>query len=199
MSDIQCFLAQVNAGILPAGLAGQLPAEIATHYSTGSKGVIDLVVAQSPVPPVFPIKEPVGAYYLHDMLGAVTGNQTHPPKIAVLYASSYAIATPGVLGVMFDRGFTTDDDPNPVNQPARLGCAVFLDSIRRLRGDGANFTAEAIFTTLHELGHVFNLWHIEDGRNIMSTSRENSVIPRGLWVFEDTQKNWLATHRAVPS
>jgi hypothetical protein len=192
MTAITCSLAQVNAGVLPPFLAGRLLGEITNRYSAGSNGVIDLTVTESTVPPLFPGNEPVGAYYLHQMLGAVTNNQTNPLNIAVLYASSYAVATHGILGVMFDRGFPTADDPNPAHQPPRLGCAVFLDTIRHFRGDGQNFMDEAVFTTLHELGHVFNLWHIKDFPNIMETSPADTVIPQQHWTFEETQRSWLA-------
>jgi len=192
VTKLSCLLAEVNKGILPVDLAGRLPNEIAARYQSGSGGAIELSISRSGVPPVFQDNQAVSAYYLHSQLSAVTGDKVDPPTIAVLYASSYAISTPGVLGVMFDRGFTTGDDPNPVHEPSRLGCAVFLNTIREVRGAGAAFGEEAVFTTLHELGHTFNLWHVEDGQNIMTISQPDGVIAENFWVFEEAQRDWLA-------
>ena len=35
--------------------------------------------------------------------------------------------------------------------------AIFLN-----RGNGEDGRTEVLFTTIHELGHIFNLWHVND-------------------------------------
>lgn len=188
--DIRCKLAQVNTGILPAKLASRVRTELPAHFGPASNGVINLKVSAAANVEALARDEPVGALYLHTTLDNITKANGGQLTVAVLYASSYGINVPGVLGVMFDRGFATQDDPDATEGLGRLGCAVFLDTIKDVRGDGAAFFDEATYTTLHELGHVFNLWHLSD-QSLMTPSPETGVNAPP-WTFEETQRSWLA-------
>jgi hypothetical protein len=112
---------------------------------------------------------------LHLALQAVTNNTPPGPvgRIGVLFADYYK-PFPAALGVMFDRGFDPGDDPSSARafrQLPREGCAIFLGAIRDFRTASASQAeAEAFFTTIHELGHVFNLQHVNHPQNFMSQS-----------------------------
>jgi hypothetical protein len=163
-------------------------------YQNASRNAIQLAIEFSDAAPSYPAAVSVTAYQLHLTLSAVTGNSLNPLRIAVLFASSYdAPLLPiadGAFGLMFDRGFKTDDDPNDPMQRPRTGCVVFLDTIRAQRSK-TEYIDEVVFTTLHELGHVFNLWHIADGANIMTPSNATGVIAKNYWNFEANQQAWL--------
>jgi hypothetical protein len=83
--------------------------------------------------------------------------------VGLLFARRYT-PHPPTLGVMFDRGFATWDDPYGFRidfAVPRQGCAIFLDRIAELRGgyETDAYVDESIYTAIHELGHVFNLVH----------------------------------------
>jgi len=106
----------------------------------------------------------VWALDLHEALADLTRNPPPPhpsERIAVLYADYYK-PFKDALGVMFDRGFDPGDDPSSASQftrSPREGCAVFTEAIARARGTPVRIAQEELFTTIHELGHVFNLQH----------------------------------------
>ena len=195
MTNINCALAPLNAGLaLSAQLVSRLQQTLTDTFSSASTNAIQLSVSVSNAPPPYPQGTPVSAYQLHASLTNITGNSPTPLNIAVLYGSTYGVpwdaAARAAFGVMFDCGFKTYDDPNDVMQLPRIGCAVFLDTIAAQR-QPAQFADEVVFTTLHELGHLFNLGHIQDGMNIMTTGGSTSVVDQRFWDFEVVQKSWL--------
>ncbi len=103
---------------------------------------------------------------LERILGDVGRSTLGVTEVAVLFADKLD-GHPGVLGMMFDTGFRglPSDDAVP-----RQGCAVFLDAIRGARGNGVEYQREVEFTTAHELGHVFNLWHVQAPVSVMASS-----------------------------
>jgi len=191
---IKCTLAAISAGLdLPPQLLSALQSTIPAKYQAASGDVIQLTMdVWANVPPL-PAKVPVTAFQLHDLLTTITGNSATGQHIAVLLTTSYNVqafgAAANALGVMFDRGFQTPDDQNPPMQHPRLGCAIFLDTIKAFRSS-SDYANEVLFTTLHELGHVFNLQHIEDPKNIMSSSGVTTINPT-FWDFETPHKIWL--------
>ena len=144
------------------------------------------------------------AYELHEVLQALTGNQIRTQTssipepvntIGVVFADRYAFDH-SVLGVMFDRGFTTTDDtdssPEALSVP-RQGSAVFVEAIADLRGDGDPFVNELCFTTVHEVGHIFNLQHNLDTSSptFMSVSQTNGPFPPSDEVFNSDEQSLL--------
>lgn len=96
---------------------------------------------------------------LHQALERMTGfqqGQQQVSEIGLLIADSFAPAR-GFFGLMFDDAFVPGGS-NPWALTPREGCAVFLDAIENAR-QPKDLMAEAIFTAVHELGHVFNLQH----------------------------------------
>jgi hypothetical protein len=124
----------------------------------------------------------VGARELHDFALALNGNPEFwghhrlegpaVPAISAIFAEYYAPAA-DVLGVMFDRGFDTDDDGNDsrlYTGVPREACAIFVSAARDLRQNPIDTADEIWFTTTHELGHVFNLQHTFDEQTYLSQS-----------------------------
>jgi hypothetical protein len=96
---------------------------------------------------------------LHQALHAMTGNSLGSSRVShigLLIADSYQPA-PDFFGLMFDDAFSPGGT-DPWALTPREGCAVFLRGIEAKRSP-AERMEEAIFTALHELGHVFNLQH----------------------------------------
>ena len=140
---------------------------------------------------------PVRAYQLHRAAGAITGNDIHAgyaENIALIYSNSYGPRS-DVIGVMFDRGFATFDDPSELplyTALPREGCAVFLDAINAARTPATEQWRQAYYTTIHELGHLFNLLH-RAGRSYMAQSGSGANAPTdGFWQFVNDEEKWLA-------
>lgn len=137
----------INDG--PAGGAGA-----GVRVSMGAPAPVDLAVADA-----------VSSIDLHLALRQMTGNDTNPAsfpqgvrRIGLILANRFA-ASPGALGIMFDAGFS-GDLPDDRAVP-REGCAVFVDRIREIHaGSDDDYQYQTSYTAIHELGHVFNLWHV---------------------------------------
>ncbi len=175
--DIKCIMCQLTG---QADLAGDLyekfEAYIEGKFFDASNNDIKLDISfKSLVGTEWDRMNPF-ALHLHRALGALVDNPPQPnpaQSIAVIFAHKYS-AYEAALGVMFDRGFNPDgDDPNsnPVFRATpREGCAVFLGAIAASRPDPEQQEKEALFTTIHELGHVFNLQHESGGPHFLSFS-----------------------------
>src|SRR5208282_2946288 len=176
--QFECRIAELNSGLAQFGQLPQLAEFIEQHFFAGSNGDI-VITCYDPkaVAKPLPAAQAVSALQLHTTLVDLTNNSTVPTgkpvsRIGVLLADSYAAFAPA-LGVMFDRGFTTEDDPNAAGMftaVPRQGCAIFLGSIFKLRHTDAQYLEEVRFTAVHELGHVFNLQHDTDSINFMTPS-----------------------------
>jgi len=133
----------------------------------------------------------VNAYRLHEATRVLGGNPNPPAKVenvVVLFAGRYAPDESGALfGIMFDRGYTTDDDPNAnldyTGHP-REGCAIFLDPIRTYRRESPDFERETRFTVIHEMGHIFNLQHTLEPSYLVSSRKQ---APFGNEYFDFTR------------
>jgi hypothetical protein len=194
-TDLDCHLRYVSDGLDGLVDLSQLPAFVRQHLLAGSHGDIALQCSgPSVVDSPSPAGTAVSALALHNQLLWTNGNPSGGPvsTISALFAHSYQ-GLPGALGIMFDRGFVTSDDPNGapiyVQQP-RQGCAVFLGTIAALRG--ARSAEEALFTTVHELGHVFNLQHDEIHPNFMHSSAPQPFGP-DYYLFTPDEQSQLET------
>lgn len=134
---------------------------------------------------------PTNAVYLQQSLAAITQNPVNISQVrnvGVILADRYE-HRPGLLGLMFDYGFNPSNIA-PVTAAFRSvpreGCAIFLNAIRDMRGINSDFNKEVVFTAIHELGHVFNLGHINSPRNFMSTSDVSAVYPPTAYFFHKT-------------
>lgn len=181
---------------IPNGFLDE-PTFIANHFRKNSSGAIELSsVSHLAHGPLMPDGgDFVDALDLHRCAAQLTGNTPGQPKvsnIAIVLAQQYAF-NPNVLGLMFDRGRVTDDDPNGnglyTNTP-REACAIFVGAIRALRPD-VHFDRELEFTVIHELGHLFNLGHTQQF-SFMRPSRSEKAFADDHFRFTHSQQLWLA-------
>jgi hypothetical protein len=126
------------------------------------------------------------ASVLNDALGRLTGNrwQDRPIGAIGLLFTTQSPEAAGNFGVMFDTGFASD----LYSRVPREGCAVFMQAIASRRGSAAT-DEEGLFTAMHELGHVFNLWHLNRESDPMSfmrsSARYDSPLGAEAWRFCD--------------
>lgn len=196
--QLECHIGMASRTVdIPAGFR-DMPEFLRQHFARGSLDAIELV-------PVNRVHEPalvgedvaeVDALDLHRCAAALTGNepgQGRVSRIALVLADRYRFRR-NILGVMFDRGRATEDDPNDsplfVSTP-REGCAIFLGAIRDLRSQPAEFDREVEFTAVHEVGHLFNLGHYDRASNFMATSKRNRPYPNEYFAFLKSQQDWL--------
>ena len=144
-----------------------------------------------------PSASAVWAYQLHRATAQITGNPVQAmvaSNVALIYSNVYG-PREDVIGVMFDRGFATFDDPNDsahYTSLPREGCAIFLGAIAGARTPATEQYRQAYYTTIHELGHLFNLMH-RAGRSYMAQSGGGTSAPsEGFWQFVNEEKDWLA-------
>ena len=190
---LDCRLARFGGVELPQWLLSD-PEQLSRTYRTASGGDIDLALDASRLkgPPIT-ADVVVGPWRLHQALRQIAANGDKVTSIAVLFAGRYNYG-PDVLGIMFDEGFITDDDRNNAaafHAHPREGCAVFLDSIKAWRPDDADYERETLFTTVHEMGHIFNLQHTDEACWLAESQR---AAPYGddHHKFTDRQKRALA-------
>lgn len=105
---------------------------------------------------------------LQRSLASIAGHPSVGPvtTIGLIFAGRYK-PKPSVLGIMFDAGF--DPAHSSYDWLGRQGCAVLLGEIARVRHRPEDYAVQVAYTTTHELGHVFNLFHAR-GANFMATS-----------------------------
>jgi hypothetical protein len=197
-TSLECRFGIVTLGLQPPPDIAALNGFVAGHFSGASQQDVQLAcTGPQAVAGALPPGAAITALFLHRFLLGVTQNPLGQPtqRVAVLFASRYAASgLEGAFGVMFDRGFTTGDDPNgaPIfTARPREGCAVFLDTIRARRG--ADYGAEVKYTTVHELGHVFNLQHADGTPNFMRTSDPAAAFSQNHYRFTPPDQSRLAT------
>lgn len=163
-------------------------------------GDIHLNISPSLEPEYFSTIPPItNALDLHTVLERLINGSPDKPfppselgrpakRIGLIYATKYE-PFPHVLGIMFDRGFQTDDDVSPkrFHDIARQGCAVFLEP-----QPIDAFNDHVTFTTIHELGHVFNLIHAEGAETFMTETKGNVLPIKAHQIFSNKQQVWLS-------
>jgi hypothetical protein len=203
---LECRIGVINPGLDIGPLSG-LTEFIEKHFLAGSHNEIALTcIGPKMIDNPLPSNDPVSALELHNALAYLTGNSINPAsgpisRIGVLLAHSYA-PFEKALGVMFDRGFTTEDDPNDVSLftgVPREGCAVFLAAISTLRSAADQYLKEVLFTAVHELGHVFNLQHETNSLNFMKPSQDSTPYGPPAYNFTPDQQDWLSQCSTNPN
>jgi hypothetical protein len=102
-------------------------------------------------------------WHLQDALQRLLGSAptAGAAAIGLIFANFYSSAT-GVYGYMFDANL------HSATLGPRQGCAVFLHEIFNATGaDPSAFQNRVVYTAIHEIGHVFNLWHIDNPASFM--------------------------------
>jgi hypothetical protein len=92
--------------------------------------------------------------------------------IGIILASRF-LNQPELFGVMFDVDSDVFSGGDQFDDVQRQGCAVFVDAIRAAHpGSDAAFEQHLLFTAMHEIGHVFNLWHANAPLSFMNPSSD---------------------------
>lgn len=172
---------------------------IAQHLATaathnGGSPVIDVDVDAIPGS-LGPGPDQLGVFELHDALRQLTSNTIGQPvsSLGVVLARQFT-HRPAAFGLMFDVGFGEAGDAS-FNSLPREGCAIFVGAIRaRRQSPPGAFDTQLAFTTIHELGHVFNLWHLQSPLNFLSTSPAEAPHPPEAFHFEDVHTQFLTDH-----
>lgn len=196
MVDITCRAARTRAG-LDNRLRGldELLRRIETAFRkvAGGGGAsasfrLELEDAGS-TPYSIPEDVVTNTYVLQKALESLVGPRGDNPlgveEVALLFADRLH-GHPGVFGMMFDTGGYGRE---PYDDVPRQGCAVFLDSIREYRPTETQRSKETFFTAIHELGHVFNLWHVQSPRSFLASS------PAGSKAYDSRCHKFLDVHR----
>ena len=201
MIELGCILARMSNVTLPTWVTSQ-PQQLAEIYEAASSSDIKLKI-NNQLDVRLGTKSIVYAYHLHEATRAMAQNPAPPERVknvVVLFAGSY-FRTVDVFGIMFDEGFTTDDDENSnseYHQHPREGCAIFLDTIRNRRPVDADFERETLFTTIHEMGHIFNLQHVDD-KCYLASSKLDAPYSEDYYQFNDKEKLALSNCSTSPN
>lgn len=99
-----------------------------------------------------------------------------------------------MFGLMFDTGgFGGYGGGESHREIQRQGGAVFVDAINEsLQNNEANVKDQIVFTAIHELGHVFNLWHIDKPTSFMTQSEPGKPYNNKAYHFDDAHVKFLA-------
>ncbi|MES2705004.1 MAG: hypothetical protein V4726_00215 [Verrucomicrobiota bacterium] len=128
---------------------------------------------------------------LQEALVQLTGNPSGGPvsHLGLLFSNVYA-PRKGLFGFMFDGDFDVWQQGGQGGSP-REGCAVFLDAIGKIRSPG-EYLDQVAFTSVHELGHLFNLHHWEPDLCFLNTSNLDASPDLPAYQFLPFQKDWLS-------
>lgn len=159
----------------------------ATKVDTiGSPSIIEIVAETTPV--VFTKPGSLGKapskLELLDLLRELVGNQDgrfEPiENIGLIVTTEHP--QDQLFGYMFDN--------NRVRSPAREGAAIYLDEII-YRRPAHEIEDQIVFTTVHELGHVFHLKHNNVSASYLRSSHISSVYSDSYFRFTKSQKKHL--------
>jgi len=132
------------------------------------------------------------SYHLNVALNRLIGNgddafpEVKPNTIGLLFAD-HSGDDAGLYGLMFNGRF--DGGAEVVGAGRRQGAAVFVETIR---GDRApsEWADQVLYDVIHEIGHMFNLWHANSSGEFMTPSNPRSVYPPP-YGFSDAHKEFL--------
>jgi hypothetical protein len=192
--SVDCFVGRFRSGLPDPGIdlptLGRVIADGFGFASRGSDGNDNIRIgfnANRADVPVAGMNLPTDTLRLQQALQLLINQQpdpTQPRRIGLLLADVFA-ERPSVFGLMFDQDFVG-------TSPPREGCAIFLQAIQQRRAaEGAEaFTREVRFTAIHELGHVFNLWHLPSPASFMASSGP-TAFPVSAHVFDASHLRYL--------
>lgn len=160
------FKQNIRGPQLPLAFAGQPLGFFIARASRGLNGAAGIqlrtAAAYSPaaVRPAATVTDLVNLQTSLALMLQNPGGGQRISRVGVLYADEF-LGHPNLFGLMFDRGFLEPRVPGIFSAVPREGCAVFLGAIARNRPHPQSFAMETLFTTAHEISHLFNLWHVD--------------------------------------
>ena len=186
--------APIREASVPLSLGAKAPAAYLNDASTALSGTqqlgLTLDYSKLNALPGVPV---ANSYYLHSALRSLTLNSSSASsvdRIGLILADRYE-DEPGAFGYMFDTGFDPAISDDSYNAVAREGCAVFLDAILDKRPAPDDYETEVAFTATHELGHVFNLWHV-DTPSLMKQSKTSGPYDDSSFKFVSAHQEYLS-------
>lgn len=190
MISVDCFVGRLRETLRDAGTTMEdLGAEIEQGFAIGSAGNLQVRFNDSRLNVLnLAPSRLTDTWNLQESLRLLISNQpTGPTRRVGLILADRWDPRDTVFGIMFDESFMGEDGP-------REGCAVFLDRIFADRiGDGHDddaYAREVRFTAMHELGHVFNLWHQDTPTSYLSRSG-GRAFPQDLHEFNEHHQEYL--------
>jgi hypothetical protein len=204
---IECGVALVKKGLalpLPGlELNGKTPVDYlnASANAAGAERLKLIISFPTNHDPKLQEDDLAYASHLHTFLESVTKNidQVGPAKRIGLLLSDYWPYDHTILGVMLDTWFNTGFTPGGgFAAVPREGCVIFLKALRDLRPNDQDYQREAFFTCVHELGHVFNLWHDFSGPNFLQWPDANQPTPDDAFTFSAEHKKYLSNVESAP-
>lgn len=176
----------------PAWLRAQLSARFSAATTEGGVPALSLdVKAYTKAVTTVPKNRTIGAFHLHRVAHEMAGSRRTSDlgiEPAVLLFGDQFQTRPGVLGFMFDSGFTGSERRD---RAPRQGAAVFLGSIRGNRPSDTQFSREVLYTAMHELGHMFNLWHVGNATYMRRSPGGSNSHPDSHFKFSSDQRRLL--------
>ena len=118
---------------------------------------------------------------LESLLGKQSGEDGPVPSVGIIFTTQDAYKY--LFGLMFDQG------EFGAHLPAREGAAVYLDEIHNFRS--TEIEEQILFTTVHELGHVFHLQHNDVSASFMRRSHKTGTYPARYFKFTRRQNDQL--------
>lgn len=137
-----------------------------------------------------PKKQMTNTLHLQRAAGKILGPQPKSAQLkelAILYSDEFG-PRKDLFGLMFDDGFL--GNPQQRHIP-RQACAVFLKPIYQARSAN-QIKDEVFFTSVHEIGHMFNLWHTSHPASFMSSSPISKPLPPNFHEFHAAHSGYLA-------
>ena len=190
MIDVDCFVGRLRETLRDAGTTmAQLGAEIEQGFAVGSGGNVQVRFTDSRLNVLnLDPSRLTDTLSMQESLRLLISDQpTGPSRRVGLILADRWDPRDTVFGIMFDESFMGEDGP-------REGCAVFLDRIHADRtGAGHDQDAygrEVRFTAMHELGHVFNLYHQNNPISYLARSGARAY-PEELHCFNNDHKKYL--------
>jgi predicted Zn-dependent protease len=204
MPKVICYVTEVNLyhnlpvldnGLKVAGTSISEYFRLASLQNSGDPA-IDLTIDWSrkdivPPSPDYGMDDGQLQHALELLLNTAVSKDT--AQVGLILANFYSQAS-SAYGYMFDLNFHTS------MLGPRQGCAVFLGQIHNATGsDEKSFRDRVVFTAIHEIGHLFNLWHVDNPASFMKPPPNDDLLNSCSFVSDHERYLQFAADPTVAS